>query len=130
MTEDSDIHNDDTIRVPAGDQPAGVPLLQVYRVGKLTVVGFGGQDVPDELNLAFYREQLIELIREHKCEELAFDLTGVLLIPSGLLGLMASIRDQGVKVAVYNASKDIREVLAITNLDELIEIREVDTEPE
>ena len=100
--------------------------LQVYKAGKLTVVGFGGQDILSDLNLALYRDQLTELIEKHECQELTFDLTGVILVPSGLLGLMATMRDLGVKVCVCNPSKDVREVLSVTKLDEVIEVTEID----
>jgi anti-anti-sigma regulatory factor len=57
---------------------------------------------------------------------MAFDLTRVRLVPSGLLGLLASIRKQGVEVHLYNPSDDIREVLEITKLDEVLQMHTVD----
>ncbi|MBC7815773.1 MAG: anti-sigma factor antagonist, partial [Planctomycetaceae bacterium] len=33
-------------------------VLKVYQTGELTVVGFGGKDVPDEVCIAAYRQQL------------------------------------------------------------------------
>ena len=101
-------------------------ILKVYEVGKLTVVGFGGEEVLDHLNVAACRDELIALIQEHQCETLAFDLTGVKLIPSGLLGLLASLRQQNVAVHLYNPSADIREVLEITKLDQIMEIHEIE----
>ena len=100
--------------------------LQVYEVGPLTVVGFGGLEILDQINVAHCRTELAELIQEHDCTTLAFDLTGVKLIPSGFLGLMASMRELNVEVQVYNPSDDVREVLEITHLDSLISIHEVD----
>jgi hypothetical protein len=110
------------------DNPAELPpgALQLYEAGKLTVVGFGGHDFPDEYCMSLYRDELIALIKEHQCEELAFDLTGVKLVPSGLLGIMASIYKQGVAVTVYNPSVDVRETLEVTRLNGLFQIREVD----
>jgi len=100
--------------------------LEVYEAGELTVIGFGGREVLDHLNLAECRDEVVELIRNHGCSTLAFDLTGVRLIPSGLLGLLASIKRQGVEVHLYNPSKDIREVLEITKLDKLLHLHEVE----
>ena len=71
--------------------------LEVYDVGELTVVGFGGREV----------------------------LTGVRLIPSGMLGMLCAIRNEGVEVHLYNPSQDVREVLEITKLDSLLEMHEV-----
>lgn len=100
--------------------------LEVYEAGELTVIGFGGREVLDHLNMAECRDEVVQLIRDHGCSTLAFDLTGVRLIPSGLLGLLASINRQGVEVHLYNASEDIREVLEITKLNKLLHLHEVE----
>lgn len=102
------------------------PVLQVYSVGPTTVVGFGGKDVLDDVNLALCREEVLQLIEGNDAKIIAFDLTGVKLMPSGLLGLLASLRNVGVEVHLYNPSTDVRDVLEITHLDKLLEIHEVD----
>ena len=113
--------------MPSENQPssaAGKNVLHVYEAGELTVVGFDGKDVPSDTCLAEYRAQLVDLVKKHNCKTLAFDLTGVKLVPSGLLGLIASVRNLGVEVQVFNPSADVREVFRTTHLDSLIEIRE------
>jgi len=100
--------------------------LEVYQAGQLTVIGFGGREVLDDMNVAECRDELVQLIREHNCNVLALDLTRVRLVPSGLLGLLASIRKQGIEVHLYNPSADIREVLEITKLDELLQVHFVE----
>jgi anti-anti-sigma factor len=102
------------------------PILEVYQSGPTTVVGFGGRDVLEEVNVAACRDELVDLIDKENCEVLAFDLTGVRLVPSGMLGLLASVRQQGVEVHLYNPSDDIRDVLAVTGLDSLMPIHQVD----
>jgi len=101
-------------------------LLTVYKAGELTVVGFGGKDTLMNLNLAQCRDELIALVKEHNCKTLAFDLTGVKIMPSGTLGLMAAMRKLGIDVHVYNPSQDVREVLEITKLDSLVHVHEVE----
>lgn len=103
-----------------------ISQLEVYEAGELTVVGFGGREVLDRLSLTDCRDELLGLIRDHECKSLAFDLTGVRLIPSGMLGMLCSIVRQGVDVHLYNASDDVREVLEITKLDSLFEMHEVE----
>ncbi|MBW3543507.1 MAG: STAS domain-containing protein [Planctomycetes bacterium] len=98
----------------------------VYEVGELTVVGFGGHDVPDDTCLSAYRQQLVALIEEHNTRVLTFDLTGVKLLPSGLLGLIATMRNTGVEVQLFNPSDDVREVLRITGLDAVLSVRRTD----
>lgn len=100
-------------------------VLKIYQTGELTVVGFGGQDVPDEVCIAAYREQLFQLIKDHKCKVLAFDLTGVTLIPSGMLGVLTSLRSKVERLELYNPSVDVREVLHMTRLETLFDIKEV-----
>ena len=106
-------------------QPKDSRVLKVYQTGELTVVGFGGQDVPDEVCIANYRDQLFKLIGEHKCKVLAFDLTGVTLVPSGMLGLLTSLRNKVERIELYNPSVDVREVLHMTRLDQFFDIKEV-----
>lgn len=103
-------------------------VLKIYQTGPITVVGFAGEDVPNEVCIAGYRDQLLALIDEHKVETLAFDLSGVRLVPSGMLGVLTSVRKRVGKVELYNPSPDVREVLRITNLEKLFEISTVDHE--
>src|SRR5579871_4446324 len=99
-------------------------VLRVYKTGPLTVVGFGGQEVLDQVDLGDCRAEVISLLEKHKCEVLAFDLTGVKLIPSGLLGLLASLRKLNIEVHLYNPSPDVQEVLEITRLNQVLPIHE------
>ncbi|TWT56853.1 hypothetical protein KOR42_02080 [Thalassoglobus neptunius] len=101
-------------------------ILEVYSVGPTTVVGFGGRDVLDTVNVAVCRDEILKLIENVNCEVLAFDLTGVKLLPSGLLGLLASIMKQNVAVHLYNPSPDISEVLETTKLNTIMEVYFVD----
>jgi anti-anti-sigma factor len=100
-------------------------ILEVYQAGKLTVVGFGGKGVLDRINLTHCRDEITSLIQEHQCENLAFDLTGVKLVPSGMLGLLASLKKLGVEVHVYNPTRDIREVIEIMKLDRVMHVHNV-----
>ncbi len=99
--------------------------LEIYKSGDVTVIGFGGREVLDQINISACREQIAALVKQDNVKTLAFELTGVQLIPSGMLGLMASMRDLGVTVQLFNPSDDVREVLEITKLNQLFEIHEV-----
>jgi len=107
-------------------------FLKIYSVGETTVLGFAGQDVPTEFNAAHYRAAITDLVKAHQSGIIAFDLTGVQLVPSGMLGLWVSlsrIPDHPLKVQVFNASDDVKEVLSITKLKNIFEIMEVDVSP-
>ena len=104
-------------------------FLKIYSVGETTVLGFAGQDVPSEFNAAHYRAAITDLVKANSSNCIAFDLTGVQLVPSGMLGLLASLRQlEGLspRVQVFNPSNDVREVLQITKLNTLIEVHEVE----
>lgn len=101
-------------------------ILQVYHAGPLCVAGFGGRDILDTFSVKDIRDELLELVKEHHCETLAIDLTGVKLIPSGMLGLLASMRDLNIELHLYNPSEDIREVLEITKLNQFMQLHAVE----
>jgi anti-sigma B factor antagonist len=100
--------------------------LNVYQTGKLTVVSFVSAELLDQIIVSECRAEIAELIKQHACEVLAFDLTGVKLVPSGMLGMLASLGRLGVQVLIYNPSDEIREVLEITRLDSLLQVQQVD----
>src|SRR5262245_14412262 len=100
-------------------------ILRIYKTGTLTVVGFGGVEVLDQVHIGDCRAEILALLEQHQCQTLAFDLTGVKLIPSGLLGLLASLRRLNIEVHLYNPSPDVREVLQTTRLDQLLQIHDI-----
>lgn len=97
--------------------------LRVKQTGKLTIVDFGGQDVPTDSRVTEYLDYLANLVEEYRCEVLAFDLVGVKFVPSGLLGLLVALHKLGPEIHLYHASDEIRQALEITNLDRLIKLR-------
>lgn len=127
MTEESLPENDEFPDAQYALTEDGV--LRVYSVGPTTVLGFAGQDVPSEFNAAHYRAAISDLLIANNCQTVAFDLTGVLMLPSGMLGLLVSLKKlEGVEptVQVFNAGPDVREVLQLTKLNTMIEVCEVD----
>ncbi|MFO0917708.1 MAG: STAS domain-containing protein [Planctomycetaceae bacterium] len=122
MSDDLDILSGDSAIGKAAEDPG---VLKVYQTGELTVVGFAGQDVPDEICLAGYRDQMSRLIDDHHVKVMAVDLSGVKLVPSGMLGLLVSIRKRVERVELYNPSADVSEVLRMTNLEKLFDIKTV-----
>lgn len=104
-------------------------LLRLYSAGPVTVLGFGGNDVPSEFNAAHYRAAITDLVKLNQSSIVAFDLTGVRLVPSGMLGLLVSLaRIEGLplRVQLFNPSHDVKEVLAITKLNKFIECHEIE----
>src|SRR5882724_9813744 len=111
---------------PANDAKDANNIFEVYQTGELTVVGFGGREILDQIDLSACRSEIIGLVEKHNCKTLAFDLSGVKLIPSGMLGLLASLRRMNIAVHLYNPSPDIAEVLQITRLNEVLPIHYIE----
>jgi anti-sigma B factor antagonist len=105
--------------------PFGNDVLRVYETGHLTVVGFGGAAALDQVDIHECRDQILDLVNLHDCKVLAFDLTDVTYIPSGMLGLLASLTRQGIEVHLYNISQDVRDVLEVSRLGQLFTIHEL-----
>jgi anti-anti-sigma factor len=100
-------------------------VLRVYETGAVIVLGFGGGEIPDRIDLGTYRAEITSLLQQNQCEMLGLDLTGVKYIPSGMLGMLVSLRQQGITVQLYNPSADVREVLQITGLERLFEMHDL-----
>jgi anti-anti-sigma factor len=98
--------------------------LKVQEIGRRTVVGFTGGDLPPEQVLGRYLDEITTLIDAHDCREFAFDLAGVSTVPTGFLGVVVSVLKKGVQVSVVNPSAEIREVLALSNLDRRVQVEE------
>ncbi len=96
--------------------------LEIVRNGEATVVGFGGRELLDQINLSACRDQITELVKRNQTKTLAFDMTGVRLIPSGLLGLLASLRDTVSKIQILNPCDDVREALEVTKLNQIFQV--------
>lgn len=105
-------------------------VLKVYQTGEFTVVGFGGKDVPDEVCVAIYRDQLAKLIEDYRCKVLGFDMTGVVLVPSGMLGILTSLRKKVDRLVIYNPSPDVREVLHLSRIEQMFDIKDGPYQPD
>jgi anti-sigma B factor antagonist len=111
---------------PNKDDSQPSDIFKVYQTGELTVVGFGEREILDQIDLSACRAEIMALVEKHHCRVLAFDLSGVKLIPSGMLGLLASLRQKQITVHLYNPSQDVAEVLQITRLNEVMPIHYID----
>lgn len=101
-------------------------ILQVLAAGPTTIVTFRASDILEDINVAACRDEIIDLVKSNGTEVICFELSRVRLIPSGMLGLLASLRQMDLEVRILNPSPDVREVLSITNFDKLIAIEEVE----
>jgi len=119
-TADGDLEDDSGVLVKVPHDPN---LLTFVRDGSRVIVGFNSKDVPDEVCVAGYREQLLKIVQESGCSTLTFDLTGIRIIPSGMLGLLVTMKNRGQAIEILNPSAEIQEVLRVTRLLSLFTIR-------
>jgi anti-sigma B factor antagonist len=104
--------------------------LQVLQTEPVLVIGFGGRDLPPEHVLGRYLGEIGELIDRTGCRELAFEMEGVVMIPSGFLGVIASITKRGVAVTVRHPSADVQDVLELTHFDQIVKLDPPSSPPE
>ena len=104
--------------------------LQVLETEPVLVIGFGGRDLPPEHVLGRYLGEIGELIDRTGCRELAFEMEGVVMVPSGFLGVIASITKRGVAVTIRHPSVDVRDVLELTHFDQIVKLDPPSSSPE
>ena len=97
-------------------------LISVYAAGEVTVVGFGDHAHMDFINLTDCQQELLALIRQNKVRTLAFDLSKITMVPSGMLGMIASMHKLVKKVLVFNPCEEIRDIFEITKLGNIVKI--------
>lgn len=100
--------------------------LEIYHAGELTVLGFGGREILHDINLANDRDEIANLVRRNHCRALAFDLTGVYSVPSGLVGILSCLIRQGLELHLYNPSLEIREILTFSKIDQSLHLHEIE----
>ena len=97
--------------------------FHVYKVGRLTVIGFEALHLADPKVQAACRDHLLQLITDHTCEVLVVDLMGVTLVTSWVLGILAAVKSHGITVELYHPSPVIRDVLHTTRMNEILHVR-------
>ena len=100
--------------------------LEILRSGEAMLVAFSGRDASesDELRIAEYRDQFLELIQQQQCRSIAIDLKGVQRVASGIVGLLVTIRRRLDCVELRNVTATVRESLRVTKLDTYFQVHE------
>lgn len=99
-------------------------LLQVLESGPETIVRLRAEGLPLEQSLPELEREVTNLVEQHACHTLAFDLKGMALVASSLLAFLVWLHNNGLKIELRNTSKGIREHLEVTKLDQLLRVRE------
>jgi anti-anti-sigma regulatory factor len=94
-----------------------------YKSGRLTVIGFDCRRVLQDEHCATVTGELLEFLSQHSCEILVVDLMDVPIVNSWILGVLAAIRQRGIRVEIYHPSEVMDDMLAVSHLDRLLHVR-------
>jgi anti-anti-sigma factor len=97
--------------------------LHVFKVGRLTIVGFTAIDALRPEHVDECRKRLEQLVDEHGCQELIVDLYELPIVSSWILGMLAYLQKSGLRVHLYHPEAEIRDVLRATHLDQIMDVR-------
>jgi len=98
-------------------------FLHVFKAGRLTIVGFIAIDALGPEHVDECRKRLEKLIDEHGCQELIVDLYDLPIVSSWILGMLAYLHKSGPRVHLYHPSAEIRNILRVTHLDRVMDVR-------
>jgi len=94
-----------------------------YKTGRLTVIGFDGRRVLQNEHCTTVTCELLEFLSRNACEILVVDLMDVPLVNSWILGVLAAIRQRGIRVEIYHPTQVMEDVLTVSHLDRLLHVR-------
>ncbi|MBT6157430.1 MAG: hypothetical protein HOL01_16065 [Planctomycetaceae bacterium] len=103
---------------------ANPEFFHVYKTGPLTIVGFQGKHLSEPRSVDECLDRLLALVGSDVCQLLVVDLAEVGVVSSWVLGILASVQQQGIEVHIYHAADDMQGVLKTTHLDALLDVRE------
>jgi anti-anti-sigma factor len=105
-------------------------IMEIRQEGNEAVVRFHSLKFPNELALEECRRALDDCLKSNPCDVLTFDLDGVVIIPSTMLGLLLAYRQRGLRVRILNPSEHVLAVLQVTKLTSRIEVEPTATRRE
>ncbi len=97
-------------------------LLNLAHDGARVRVGFNSSEMPDETRVARYRKQLHDYLQKANCKALTFDLAGLMILPSRMLGLFISLKTDGHDVELVNMSQNVQNIFRVTKISPLFTI--------
>lgn len=101
--------------------------LKIYTKGELTVVTFEDKGhLGSQTFIGEATENLDRIVEEHHSKVLVIDLTGIIALPSDMLGVLIGLQHRGIHIRLFNATPDVRLILETTRLDQVFELREGD----
>ena len=97
--------------------------LNLAHSGGRVLVGFNYKEMPDETRVTKFRAQLLDFVQRTNCKSLTFDLRGLKILPSRMLGFFVSLRSEGHDIELLNLEQGVQDVFRITKLGPMFTIR-------
>jgi len=98
--------------------------FHVFKRGTLTVIGFEAHQLADDAqSLHKCQDKLLDVIERNRCQILAVDLLDVGLVSSWILAVLTAAHRKGIEVHLYHPSRDVKDVLEVTHLNQLLKVR-------
>jgi len=111
--------------IPSGEVSNEPGLLSLVHSDSQVLVGFNYKDMPDETRVARYRAQLLEFLQRTNCKSLKFDMRGVKIIPSRMLGFFVSLKNEGHEIELIDLEQGVQDVIRLTRLSSMFTIRPI-----
>lgn len=97
-------------------------VLEIHLKGNEAIARFRMRDFPGESIIEQTNRELDAFLDANSCEIITFDLDGVVIIPSTMLGLLLAYRQRGFRIRIINPSEHVIAVLKVTKLTTKIEV--------
>jgi len=99
--------------------------LNLSHSGDRILVGFNYKDMPDETRVARYRAQLLDFVKRTNCKSLKFDMKGIKIVPSRMLGFFVSLKNEGHDIELVDLEQAVQDIIRITKLAPMFTIRPI-----
>jgi len=99
--------------------------LSLLHSGDRILVGFNYKDMPDEIRVARYRAQLLDFVKRTNCKSLKFDMKGIKIVPSRMLGFFVSLKSEGHDIELVDLEQAVQDIIRITKLAPMFTIRPI-----
>ena len=106
------------------ENACGTENFRARQTGEVTEIALGDRGIKDASCITTYYDQIVELIKLNHCRVLILDMQGVWFLPSKSLGALLAFRRIVDRVELHHVSAEVREVLRVTQLDQMFHIDE------
>lgn len=105
-------------------QADGRDLLRIIRQDRRLTIEFNGQMIgEDTACLAHIHQEMFDLLDSAEFDCVIVDLTGIKVVPRGLLEMLSTAAEHGCDVELLNPSQELLQILRAAKLDISLLIR-------